>query len=73
MSNKNINIEYCGSWGFRGPAGRLKNLLQQAFPQSKVSIQEAPTITSKIEVKVVEGHNNSTIWSEGRAKTESSH
>lgn len=73
MSQKSINIEYCGSWGFRGSAGRLRNILQQAFPNNKVAIHEAPNVTSKIEVKVVEGEKTNVVWSDTKAKTESNH
>ena len=27
-----IDIEYCGGWGYGGPALRLKKVLQEAFP-----------------------------------------
>lgn len=29
---KTINIEYCGGWGFGGPALRVKKAIQEAFP-----------------------------------------
>jgi len=36
--SKNISIEYCNSWGYGPSAKRLQNILQQAFPDSKVNV-----------------------------------
>lgn len=66
--NKKIEVEYCGSWGFRGPASRLKNILQQAFPGSNVGLIEAASSTSRIDVKVVDGDKQSIVWSGNRAE-----
>lgn len=50
--SKKIDIEYCGSWGFKSAAGRLKNILQQAFPDKKVDLIVAPSVTKRIDVKI---------------------
>lgn len=71
--SKKIDIEYCGSWGFKGPAARLKNILQQAFPNHPISTQPASAKTSRIEVKIVEGENKNIVWSDTKINTEQGH
>ena len=67
IMSKRINIEHCTSWGFTKAAGRLQNVLEQAFPKTKVTLIPAKARTSKIEVKVV---SEETVWSDGKENTE---
>lgn len=73
MSNKKVAIEYCNSWGFRGPAGKLQQVLQQAFPQSKIEVKPAANKTNRIDVKLIDGEKTEVVWSDGKKNTESNH
>lgn len=68
-----IYIEYCGGWGFGGPALRLKKSLIQEFTNVDIECQSAYDVTSKIEVYWIEGINKKLIWSKGKADTENNH
>ncbi len=70
---KAIDIEYCGGWGYGGPALRLKKALQEAFPNVEINNHSASTLTSKIEVAWIEDGNKNIIWSKGKADTEGNH
>lgn len=43
-----IYIEYCGGWGYGGPALRLKKSLIAAFPNVEIDCQSAQGMTSKV-------------------------
>ena len=68
-----IYIEYCGGWGYGGPALRLKKSLMAAFPNVEIDCESADGTTSKIEVFWIEGVNKKMIWSKGKADTENGH
>ena len=70
---KVIDIEYCGGWGYGGPALRLKKSLQEAFPDIEINNHSAKDLTSKIEVAWIENGNKNIIWSKGKADTEGNH
>lgn len=70
---KVIDIEYCGGWGYGGPALRLKKSLQAAFPNHEINTHSAHGLTGKIEVAWIEGGNKKIVWSKGKADTESKH
>lgn len=66
---KVIDIEYCGGWGFGGPAQRLQKALKQAYPDLEVNIHSANGRTSLIEVAILDGDKKQMIWSKGKADT----
>lgn len=68
-----IYIEYCGGWGYGGPALRLKKSIAAAFPNVDIECQSADGTTSKIEVFLIEGANKKLVWSKGKADTENGH
>ena len=70
---KKIDIEYCGGWGYGGPAMRLKKAIQAAFPDVEIDCHSASGMTSKIEVSWIDGANKQIIWSKGKADTENGH
>ena len=70
---KFIDIEYCGGWGYGGPALRLKKVLQEAFPDVEINCHSAGGMTRLIEVSWIDGGNKQTVWSKGKADTESNH
>lgn len=70
---KTIDIEYCGSWGYGGPALRLKMSIQKAFPNVAINSHSANGQTGKIVVSVVDAGKNQVVWSEGKASTENNH
>ncbi len=43
-----IYIEYCGGWGYGGPALRLKKSLITAFSNVEIQCESADDVTSKI-------------------------
>lgn len=65
-----IYIEYCGGWGYGGPALRLKKALLAAFPGVEIECESADETTSRIEVYWIEGANKKMIWSKGKAETD---
>lgn len=68
-----IYIEYCGGWGFGGPALRLKKALMAAFPNVEIDCQSADGWTNKVEVYWIEGATKKLYWSKGKADTENGH
>lgn len=72
MSQK-IDIEYCGAWGYGGPALRLKKYVQAHFPDKTIDCHSANGATSKIEVGWVKEGNKNLVWSDGKAQTEKAH
>ena len=43
-----ITIEYCGGWGYKGPANKLKGALAVQFPNVEIDCFSAGSRTSKI-------------------------
>lgn len=72
MSNK-IDIEYCGGWGYGGPALKLKKAIAAKFPDVEINNHSAKGTTGKIEVGWIINGQKKIVWSDGRAKTEESH
>ena len=71
---KHIDIEYCGAWGYGGPATRLKKEVEAAFAGVQVSCHSAGKSTSVITVSWIDDNGNKKVlWSKGRADTENSH
>lgn len=71
---KHIDIEYCGGWGYGGPANRVKNAIQAAFPDLKIVTHSANGMTSKIDVAWIEDSGNKTlVWTGGKAAAEGGH
>jgi len=68
-----IIIEYCGGWGYGGPANRLKKAIVEHIPGLEVECISAGKMTSKIEVYWVSGDERKAIWSNGKAATEENH
>ncbi len=68
-----VVIEYCGGWGFRGPANNLKQSIVQAYPNVEIESVSAGQKTSKIEVFWIDGGNKQAVWTNGRAQTDSNH
>lgn len=70
---KVIDIEYCGGWGYGGPASRLKKSLEQAFPGVEINSHSAQGMTSLIEVSWIDNGQKNKVWSKGKTDTESNH
>lgn len=70
---KAIDIEYCGGWGYGGPATRLKKSLEAAFPGVEIKMHSADGTTGKIEVAWIDNGKKSIVWSKGKADTENGH
>lgn len=70
MSSKNINIDYCNSWGFKPSADRLQNILRQAFPDSKINSRPAQSKTKSISVSVEKESKSTNVWNKGKAETD---
>jgi len=68
-----IEIEYCGGWGYGGPAKNLKASLAIAFSGVLIDCHSAGGKTSKIEVSWIDGGKKTIVWSKGRADTDNSH
>lgn len=72
MSNK-VDIEYCGSWGYGGPAQRVKKAIIEQLPGVEVNCHSANGKTGTIKVSWVKGGNLQTVWEKGRGDTEAGH
>jgi len=68
-----IDIEYCGSWGYGGPANRLKNTIKANYPGVEINTHSAKGSTGVITVKWVREGKMETVWSKGKAATEGGH
>ena len=71
--SKVIDIEYCGGWGYGGPAMRLKKSLAEAYPDVEINCHSAQGMTSKIEVAWISNGDKQIVWSKGKADTENGH
>ncbi len=72
--SKRVDIEYCGSWGYGGPANRLKKSIQEANPGVEVNCRSAQGKTGRIDVRFVDEKGvQRPVWSKGKGDTESSH
>jgi selT/selW/selH-like putative selenoprotein len=72
--SKRVDIEYCGSWGYGGPANRLKKSIQDANPGVEVNSRSAQGKTGKIAVRIVDSNGAITeVWANGKAETEANH
>lgn len=71
--SKYIDIEYCGSWGYGGPANRLKAAIAKSYPDVEIKCHSANGATSVIEVNVVVNGTKHQIWRKGKADTENGH
>lgn len=67
---RTIDIEYCGGWGYGGPANRVKAAIASAFPDAQISCHSAGSMTRLIEVAWVEDGKKKIIWSKGKADTD---
>jgi len=72
MSTK-IDIEYCGSWGYGGPASRVKKAINAAFPDIEINMHSANGKTGVIKVSWVRDGKMEVVWSKGRDETEKGH
>ena len=72
MSNK-IDIEYCGSWGYGGPANRLKKSITENLPGVEVNSHSAKGQTGTIKVSWIKNGALQTVWEKGKAATENGH
>lgn len=71
---KHIDIEYCGAWGYGGPATRLKKAIQATFPDVQISCHSAGKSTGTIQIAWIEDTGKKNIlWSKGKAETENNH
>ena len=67
--SKVIDIEYCGGWGYGGPALRLKKALAVKFPDVEINNHSAKGLTGKVEVAWIKDGQKQIIWSKGKADT----
>ena len=67
-----IEIEYCGAWGYGGPATRLKDRLAKDLGVP-VNAHSASGTTGVIEVRICKGGNKEVVWKKGKPETEAGH
>lgn len=67
--SKVIDIEYCGSWGYGGPAMRLKKYLVEKFPGVEINNHSAKGTTGVIQVSWIVDGKKSVVWSKGKGET----
>jgi len=69
--SKRVDIEYCGSWGYGGPANRLKKSIKEANPGVEVNCRSAQGKTGVIEVRFVDENGvQRPVWSKGKGDTD---
>ena len=52
--SKRVDIEYCGSWGFGGPANELKKSIKAAYQGVEVNCRSASGKTGVIKVNLID-------------------
>jgi selT/selW/selH-like putative selenoprotein len=72
MSAK-IDIEYCGAWGFGGPANRVKAAIKNAFPDVQIDCHSASGKTGVVKISWIQDGKLETIWNKGKQPTEDGH
>ena len=73
MSNQ-VDIEYCGSWGYGGPATRLKDYISKNYGENlNIKTHSATGVTGTIKVSWIKGGSLDTVWEKGKAETEGAH
>ena len=71
---KQIDIEYCGSWGYGGPATRLKDYIKKNLGEDvEIKTHSAQGVTGTIKVSWINGGDLKTVWNKGKAETEGGH
>ena len=71
MPNK-IDIEYCGAWGYGGPATNLKKKIE-ADLGVEVNSHSANGVTGTIKVSWVKDGKLETVWEKNKADTVNGH
>lgn len=60
---KQIDIEYCGSWGYGGAAKRLKEAIEKGYGDKlDIKVHPANDVTSTIKVSWINGGQLKTVW-----------
>ena len=67
-----IEIEYCGAWGYGGPATKLKDRLAKDLG-IPVNAHSASGTTGVIEVTVCKGGAKEVVWKKGKPETIAGH
>lgn len=71
---KQIEIEYCGSWGYWTPSNELKAYLLEKYGEAlEISCKSAPQKTGTIKVSWVKNGALHTVWEKSRADTIKGH
>ena len=72
--SKQIDIEYCGSWGYGGPSKRVKDYIIKNYgEQVEVNTHSSTGVTGVIKVSWIKNGALQPVWSKGKAETESGH
>ena len=71
---KQIDIEFCGSWGYGGPARELKTYLTNNYGEElEINCHSASGKTGTIKVSWIKNGALQTVWEKGRADTMNGH
>jgi hypothetical protein len=72
--SKIIDIEYCGAWGYGGPATRLKDYIKQNYgSEVEVKCHSAGSTTGTIQVSWIKQGALNTVWNKGKLDTTKNH
>ena len=72
--SKQIDIEYCGAWGYGGPATRLKDFISKNYGENvEIKTHSAGATTGTIKVSWIKGGALATVWEKNKAETEAGH
>lgn len=72
--SKKVDIEYCGAWGYGGPAMKLKQFLLSNYTAPlEINLHSANGTTGTIKVSWIKNGALQTVWEEGRQDTINGH
>lgn len=71
--SKVVDIEYCGAWGYGGPATRLKDFIIKNIEGVQVKCHSANGTTGVIQVSWDKNGKLETVWKKGKQETNENH
>ena len=61
--SKKVDIEYCGAWGYGGPAMKLKQFLLNTYGSPlEINVHSANGTTGTIKVAWIKNGALQTVW-----------
>lgn len=72
--SKKVDIEYCGAWGYGGPASKLKAFIAGNYGEPlDINVHSANGTTGTIKVSWIKNGALQTVWEKGKQDTINGH